>query len=120
MVNLFGIGKYIGKNYVKKPVTFVCGVVCGFFEPDETEEIVKFPHGDLGLDPHSRLALEEAFLAKDKKTFVELMNFYCSMLGLDKEKVAYAIVACLEAMKRGSTHTVQGACLNMIGASFFK
>jgi hypothetical protein len=121
MINPFGIGKEIGNKVIKPVVNTVAGAVWGIFVPSQDERChVVPPKGSLALTPEARINLEDALRMGNKKEFVKRIKFWEKMLDLDPVRVAYAITTCLEAMKGGSTEAIRGACLNLLGSSFFR
>ena len=121
MINLFGIGETIGKKVIKPVVNILVGALWGIITPSPSDDICIHPsEGRLALTPEARVDLEEALRMGNRAEFVKRIKFWEQMLDLDPVKVAYAITTCLEAMKWGSVDAVRGACLNLLGSSFFK
>ena len=121
MINPFGIGKKLGNKIIKPVVNAVAGTLWGIFAPNQDDMCtIHPPKGSLALTPEARIDLEEALRMGNRGEFIKRIKFWEKILDLDPVRVAYTITTCLEAMKWGSAETVRGACLNLLGASFFK
>ena len=121
MTDLFGIGKTIGNKVIKPVVNTIAGTLWGIVAPAPEDNVIVYPpRGSLELTPEARIDLENALRMGNKKEFMKRIKFWEKMLDLDSVKVAYAIITCLEAMKRGSPDVIRSACLNLLGSSFFK
>ena len=121
MINPFDIGETIGKKVIKPVVNTLVWALLGIITPSPSDDICIHPSGGrLALTPEARVDLEEALRMGNTAEFVKRIKFWEQMLDLDAVKVAYAITTCLEAMKWGSADAVRGACLNLLGSSFFR
>lgn len=121
MINPFGIGKKIGKKIIKPVLNTIVGALWGIFAPSQDDMCqIAPPEGSLALTPEARSDLENALRMGNRNEFVKRIKFWEKMLDLDPVRVAYAITTCLEAMKWGSAAAVRGACLNLLGSSFFR
>ena len=121
MIDPFGLGRQLGDKVIKPVVNVVAGVFWGVIIPSKDESVsINPPDSRLALTPEARINLEEALRMGQKGEFVKRLKFWEKMLDLDPVKVAYTITTCLEAMKSGSSEAVRGACLNLLGSSFFK